>query len=115
MARTKKSRTMRGKLGKTGSKEQMKEQRKAQKSKTLRRFQVKKSNQRKEQAQKKLHRLGLAVETKEEEVAPRARRFVFPTKQETAKSNERESTAQINSETTELSTSELLDAFTETE
>lgn len=110
MARTKKSRTMRGKLGKTGSKEQLKEQRKAQKSKTLRRFEAKKKNQRKEQAQRKLERLGLAPPQEEVAVPVRPRRFTFMPKDETL---EVETTEQV--ESNELTVSDLMDAFSETE
>jgi hypothetical protein len=53
MARVKKSRSMRGKLGKTGSKEMMKEQNKARKASSTRRFVTKKAKERKEQAHKK--------------------------------------------------------------
>lgn len=116
MARAKKSRTMRGKLGKTGSKEQMKEQKKAQKSKDVRRFQVKKANQRKEQAQKKLERLGLATEEKQETPVTRARRFTYvPKAEQIAEDNAGVLAQQDDAESNDLSTSDLLDAFTETE
>jgi len=111
MARTKKSRTMRGKLGKTGSKEQMKEQKKAQKSKSIRRFQTKKSNQRKDQAQKKLERLGLAPAVEEAVNPPRARRFTFVSKTVEKEEEQVIETAISN----ELSMSDLVDAFTEAE
>ncbi|BDX02899.1 MAG: hypothetical protein ACPGRG_09470 [Marinomonas sp.] len=116
MARVKKSRSMRGKLGKTGSKEMMKEQNKARKSSSTRRFVTKKAKERKEQAHKKLERLGLLPE-KEAGAAPvRPRRFVFvkpvDEKAEQAKSDLLEaSTADTDSE--DLSLDELLSAFTE--
>lgn len=117
MARTKKSRTMRGKLGKTGSKEMMKEQNKARKASSVRRFATKKAKARKEQAHKKLERLGLLPEKEEAPVATRPRRFVFvkPVDEE-QKAKQADSKAQqsgINSETETLSTDELLSAFSE--
>ena len=77
MARVKKSRTLKGKLGKTGSKEQLKEQRKAQKAATPRAFTAKKAKQRKLQAVRKLERLGLAKPEESKVAAPRPRRFVY--------------------------------------
>ncbi|NVK75515.1 MAG: hypothetical protein HWE24_18745 [Oceanospirillaceae bacterium] len=117
MARVKKSRSMRGKLGKTGSKEMMKEQNKARKSSSTRRFVTKKSKERKEQAQKKLERLGLLPE-KEVEVSPvRPRRFVFvkpaDEKVEQAKLEAMENSDSIENDSEELSVDELLSAFTE--
>ena len=110
MARTKKSRTMRGKLGKTGSKEQMKEQKKAHKSKEVSKFHSKKNKLRKEQAQKKLVRLGLAPEVEEAAAAPRPRRFTFVPKQTEADIIPQEKTVE---ESNELSVNDLMDAFTE--
>ncbi|KJZ12491.1 MAG: hypothetical protein ACPGUE_01620 [Marinomonas sp.] len=112
MARTKKSRTMRGKLGKTGSKEQMKEQKKALKSKGVSKFHSKKNKLRKEQAQKKLVRLGLAPEVEEAVQAPRPRRFTY-----VPKKTEQETPVQekSNEESNELSVNDLMDAFTELE
>lgn len=109
MARTKKSRTMRGKLGKTGSKEQMKEQKKALKSKEVSKFHSKKNKLRKEQAQKKLVRLGLAPETEEVVQATRPRRFTFVPKQTEEVIVEEKSKEESN----ELSVDDLMDAFTE--
>jgi hypothetical protein len=110
MARTKKSRTMRGKLGKTGSKEQMKEQKKALKSKGVSKFHSNKSKLRKEQAQKKLVRLGLVEEAEAVAQAPRPRRFTFVPKQ-----TEEDVIVQEKSkvESNELSVDDLMDAFTE--
>ncbi|WP_191603447.1 hypothetical protein [Marinomonas algicola] len=112
MARSKKTRTMRGKLGKTGTKEMMKEQRKAQKSKEPRRFHVKKSQLRKEQAQKKLSRLGLLPDVAEAKPAIRPRRFTFvaPATEVTVE----EALAQDDSSTEELTTNDLMNAFSET-
>ncbi|MBJ7556899.1 hypothetical protein [Marinomonas spartinae] len=115
MARTKKSRSMRGKLGKTGSKEMMKEQNKARKASSTRRFVVKKSKERKEQAHRKLERLGLLPEQEAPQPATRPRRFVFVKPQE-AKQDEPVKTVNasgINSDTEELTVDELLSAFTE--
>lgn len=116
MARVKKSRSMRGKLGKTGSKEMMKEQNKARKSSSTRRFVTKKSKERKEQAHKKLERLGLLPEKESGALAVRPRRFVFvkpvaeKTELEEAEALENAST---ESDSEDLSLDELLSAFTE--
>ncbi|MFT2099710.1 hypothetical protein ACMUMQ_15365 [Marinomonas sp. 2405UD66-6] len=119
MARVKKSRSMRGKLGKTGSKEMMKEQNKARKASATRRFATKKAKERKEQAHKKLERLGLLPAKEEAAPAVRPRRFVFvkpvDEKEEKAK---KEAEAMklsngINPDTEELSVNELLSAFSE--
>ena len=115
MARVKKSRSMRGKLGKTGSKEMMKEQNKARKASSTRRFVTKKSKERKEQAHKKLERLGLLPE-KDAGAAPvRPSRFVFvkpvDEKPEAAKIDVE--TSNIDTDSEDLSVDELLSAFTE--
>ena len=115
MARVKKSRSMRGKLGKTGSKEMMKEQNKARKASSTRRFVTKKSKERKEQAQKKLERLGLLPE-KEAEVAPvRPRRFVYvkPVDEKAEQAKAEEKANNIDSDSEDLSLDELLSAFSE--
>ncbi|MFT2112412.1 hypothetical protein [Marinomonas sp. 2405UD68-3] len=112
MARSKKTRTMRGKLGKTGTKEMMKEQRKAQKSKELRRFHVKKSQLRKEQAQKKLARLGLLPEVEDKAPAQRPRRFTYVPPVMEKESENIESQEESNTE--ELTTNDLMNAFSET-
>jgi hypothetical protein len=119
MARVKKSRSMRGKLGKTGSKEAMKEQNKARKASSTRRFATKKAKERKEQAHKKLDRLGLLPAKEETGSVVRPRRFVFvkpvDEKEEQAK-KEAEAiklTNGINTETEDLSVDELLSAFNE--
>ncbi len=110
MARSKKTRTMRGKLGKTGTKEMMKEQRKAQKSKEPSRYHVKKSQLRKEQAHKKLERLGLLPEVEETTVAARPRRFTYvPPVVEKAP----EEVVQEKNNTEELTTNDLMSAFSE--
>lgn len=115
MARVKKSRSMRGKLGKTGSKEMMKEQNKARKDSPTRRFVVKKSKQRKEQAHKKLERLGLLPETEVAQPAQRPRRFVFekPQEERAEDKNAVKTNASLNTESEDLSVDELLSAFTE--
>lgn len=115
MARTKKSRSMRGKLGKTGSKEMMKEQNKARKASPTRRFKVKKSKDRKEQAHKKLERLGLLPEKDAAQPAARPRRFVFvkPQEEKAEEPVKAKNATGINTETEELSVEELLSAFTE--
>ena len=115
MARVKKSRSMRGKLGKTGSKEMMKEQNKARKSSSTRRFVTKKAKERKEQAHKKLDRLGLLPE-KEAGAAPvRPRRFVFvkPVDEKAEQAETLDLTANVDAESEDLSLDELLSAFTE--
>ncbi|MBU1296032.1 MULTISPECIES: hypothetical protein [Marinomonas] len=115
MARVKKSRSMRGKLGKTGSKEMMKEQNKARKSSPTRRFVTKKSKERKEQAHKKLERLGLLPE-KEAGAAPvRPRRFVFvkPVDEKAEQAEAMENVNNIDTDSEDLSLDELLSAFTE--
>ncbi|MCZ2722237.1 hypothetical protein O1D97_11455 [Marinomonas sp. 15G1-11] len=111
MARSKKSRTMRGKLGKTGTKEMMKEQRKAQKSKEPRRFHVKKAHLRKEQAQKKLTRLGLLPEVQEAKPTVRPRRFTFvaPVTEVAVDTV----IAEEENQTDELTTNDLMNAFSE--
>lgn len=112
MARLKKSRSMRGKLGvKTGSKEMMKEQKKARKSKEISRFQVKKAKQRKDQAHKKLSRLGLLPEDVIVAPEPRPRRFTMPVKEAPVQ----KAKAPVASDNDSLSTQELLDAFAEAE
>jgi hypothetical protein len=110
MARSKKTRTMRGKLGKTGSKEMMKEQKKAQKSKEPRRFHTKKAQLRKEQAQKKLARLGLLPEVAESAAPVRPRRFTFVApKTETVEAV----IVAVEEQSEDLSVNDLMDAFTE--
>lgn len=115
MARTKKSRSMRGKLGKTGSKEMMKEQNKARKSSSTRRFKVKKSKERKEQANKKLDRLGLLPVKEAAQAVARPRRFVFvkPKEEKEPEFIKPTLTSGINQETEDLSVDELLSAFSE--
>ncbi len=117
MARVKKSRSMRGKLGKTGSKEAMKEQNKARKASSTRRFTTKKSKERKEQAHKKLERLGLLPEKEEASTPVRPRRFVYvkpvDEKEEQAKKDAEKLVNGVNTESQNLSTDELLFAFTE--
>ncbi|MGJ8648520.1 MAG: hypothetical protein ACSHXJ_16640 [Marinomonas colpomeniae] len=121
MARVKKSRSMRGKLGKTGSKEAMKEQNKARKSSSTRRFATKKSKERKEQAHKKLDRLGLLPEKQEAGAVVRPRRFVFvkpidENEEQAKKVAAAEAAALakgINPDSEELSVDEVLSAFTE--
>ncbi|AWY00706.1 hypothetical protein A8139_12515 [Marinomonas primoryensis] len=117
MARAKKSRSMRGKLGKTGSKEQMKEQNKARKASSTRRFATKKSKERKEQAHKKLDRLGLLPEKDAAPAAGRPRRFVFvkPVDEaaEQAKAEAMAKSNDIDTDSEDLSLDELLSAFTE--
>lgn len=110
MARIKKTRTMRGKLGKTGTKEMMKEQKKAQKSKEVRRFHSKKVKLRKEQAQKKLARLGLLPEVVEVKPVQRARRFIYVAP---IVANEAQPALAAKIETTELTVDDLMSAFTE--
>ncbi len=102
---------MRGKLGKTGTKEMMKEQRKAQKSKEPRRFHVKKSQLRKEQAQKKLSRLGLLPDVADAKPAVRPRRFTYvaPVTEVAVEAV----IAQEESSTEELTTNDLMNAFSE--
>ncbi|TYL47888.1 hypothetical protein [Marinomonas sp. IMCC 4694] len=116
MARVKKSRSMRGKLGKTGSKEMMKEQNKARKSSSTRRFVTKKSKERKEQAHKKLERLGLLPEKEAGASVVRPRRFVFvkPAAEKKAMEEaEALENAHTESDSEDLSLDELLSAFTE--
>ncbi|MCW4627541.1 MULTISPECIES: hypothetical protein [Marinomonas] len=115
MARVKKSRSMRGKLGKTGSKEMMKEQNKARKASPTRRFVTKKAKERKEQAHKKLERLGLLPE-KEVAAAPaRPRRFVFvkPVDEKAEQTKMQAQSNNIDKDSEDLSLDELLSAFTE--
>lgn len=117
MARAKKSRSMRGKLGKTGSKEMMKEQNKARKSSSTRRFVTKKSKERKDQAHKKLERLGLLPATEAGAAPERPRRFVFvkPVDEnaEKEKAAALEKTKVTDTDSEDLSLDELLSAFTE--
>ena len=121
MARVKKSRSMRGKLGKTGSKETMKEQNKARKSSSTRRFVTKKSKERKEQAHKKLDRLGLLPEKQEVGPVERPRRFVYvkpvdENEEQAKKIAAAEAAALakgINPDSEELSVDEVLSAFSE--
>jgi hypothetical protein len=115
MARVKKSRSMRGKLGKTGSKEMMKEQNKARKASSTRRFVTKKAKERKEQAHKKLERLGLLPE-KEVVAAPvRPRRFVFvkPVDEKAEQAKTEAQSKELDTGGDDLSLDELLSAFTE--
>jgi len=113
MARVKKSRSMRGKLGKTGSKEMMKEQNKARKASSVRRFATKKSKQRKDQAHKKLERLGLLPEKEEAVPATRPRRFVFVKPEAEKPSEPTKVSESLQSDREDLSVDELLSAFTE--
>lgn len=102
---------MRGKLRKTGSKETMKEQNKARKASSNRRFVVKKAKERKEQAQKKLERLGLAPEKKEVTVPPRPRRFILIKSKE--KKNRQVNDSQSHVTSPEPSVDDLVSEFTE--
>lgn len=77
MSRSKKTRSLKGKLGKTGTKEMMKEQKKARKAATPSRFDAKKVKQRKLQAQRKLERLGIAPEAEAPVTVVRPKRFTF--------------------------------------
>lgn len=112
MSRLKKSRSLKGKLSKTGTKEMLKEQKKARKAASPSRFDAKKAKQRKEQAQRKLERLGLAPEATPEAPAVRPKRFTY-----TPKAGEKQTTpsqsAAATQDDVELSKNELLDAFTE--
>ncbi|WP_067099579.1 hypothetical protein [Marinomonas atlantica] len=109
MARVKKSRSMKGKLGQTGTKEMHKEQKKARKAANPTRFDAKKEKQRKEQAKKKLERLGLLPEPEAVQQKVRPKRFTFtPKVDETAKKVD---TNKVNEEDTVVN--DLLDAFTE--
>lgn len=108
MSRLKKSRSMKGKLGKTGTKEMLKEQKKARKAASPSRFDAKKAKQRKEQAHKKLDRLGLLPEKEVEQPKVRPKRFTFTPKVEDAASKQAEQTKSEN-----LVKNDLLDAFTE--
>ena len=113
MARLKKSRSMRGKLGKTGSKEAMKEQKKARKASASRRFVTKKAKERKEQAYKKLERLGLLPE-KEEAIAPaRPRRFVFVKPKKIEDVSEHDENSKDATDLPEPSVDDLISEFTE--
>jgi hypothetical protein len=113
MARVKKSRSMRGKLGKTGSKEMMKEQNKARKASPTRRFVTKKAKERKEQAHKKLERLGLLPEKEVETASVRPRRFVFVKPVDEKAEQTKTQSNNIDTESDDLSLDELLSAFTE--
>lgn len=113
MARVKKSRSMRGKLGKTGSKEMMKEQNKARKASSPRRFAAKKAKQRKDQAHKKLERLGLLPEKEEAQQPVRPRRFVYVKPESEKQQDDKVSDVVVNSDNEDLSVDELLSAFTE--
>ncbi|WP_067219708.1 hypothetical protein ACPUEK_12500 [Marinomonas gallaica] len=108
MARVKKSRSLKGKLGKTGTKEMHKEQKKARKAANPTRFDAKKEKQRKEQAKKKLERLGLLPEPEAVQQKVRPKRFTFtPKVDETAKKVD----TKVSEEDTVVN--DLLDAFTE--
>ena len=115
MARSKKTRTMRGKLGKTGSKEMLKQQRKALKSKEERRFHSKKTKLRKEQAQKKMSRLGLLPAEAETKPAPRARRFTFVPPVVEQVEDIKDDRLDLDTDSAELSVNELMFAFTESD
>ena len=108
MSRMKKSRSMKGKLGKTGTKEMLKEQKKARKAASPSRFDAKKTKQRKEQAQRKLGRLGLLPEAEKVEPKVRPKRFTFTPKVAEATVAE---APEKNAE--QLVKSDLLDALTE--
>ncbi|CUB03560.1 hypothetical protein [Marinomonas fungiae] len=82
MSRVKKSRSMKGKLGKTGTKEMLKEQKKARKAASPSKFDAKKAKQRKDQAHRKLERLGLLPEKESEQPKVRPKRFTFTPKVE---------------------------------
>lgn len=107
MARVKKSRSMKGKLGQTGTKEMHKEQKKARKAASPSRFDAKKEKQRKEQAKRKLERLGLLPEPEEVQQKVRPKRFTFTPKVE--------ETVTVESQASEQDSikNDLLDALTE--
>lgn len=108
MSRLKKSRSMKGKLGKTGTKEMLKEQKKARKAATPSRFDAKKAKQRKDQAQRKLERLGILPEKEVEQPKVRPKRFTFTPKVEESTNSSVEQTKSEDSVK-----NDLLDAFTE--
>ncbi|TDO99989.1 hypothetical protein DFP79_1008 [Marinomonas balearica] len=115
MARVKKSRSMKSRLGrdaKTGSKEMLKEQNKARKASKPNKFQTKKSKERKEQAHKKLVRLGLAPKEEAASQAPRPRRFTMPVREEDKVAKVE---VEVKEDSNELIANDLLDAFTETD
>lgn len=108
MSRLKKSRSLKGKLAKTGTKEMLKEQKKARKAASPSRFDAKKAKQRKEQAQRKLQRQGLLPEVEAEAPKVRPKRFTF-----TPKVEEPEVQVEEVEATDEVTVDDLLDAFTE--
>ena len=112
MSRSKKTRSLKGKLGKTGTKEMMKEQKKARKAATPSRFDAKKTKQRKLQASRKLDRLGLSKEPEAVEQKVRPKRFTFtqPVKEADSLTN---SDSQSVADSDELTKEDLLAALTE--
>ncbi|RDL45959.1 hypothetical protein DN730_02640 [Marinomonas piezotolerans] len=111
MSRSKKSRSLKGKLAKTGTKEMMKEQKKARKAASpTSRFDAKKIKQRKEQALRKLERQGLLPEPEAPEPKVRPKRFTFTPKPSEIKA--KSSTSSVK-DSEELTQEELLDALTE--
>lgn len=113
MSRLKKSRSLKGKLSKTGTKEMLKEQKKARKAASPSRFDAKKAKQRKEQSQRKLERLGIAPEATPEVSKVRPKRFTFTPKVDQVPAKEATETASTAQDDHTLSDNELLDAFTE--
>jgi hypothetical protein len=92
----------------------MKEQNKARKASSTRRFATKKSKERKEQSHKKLERLGLLPPKSEAGPAVRPRRFVFVKPVNEKEEQEKALAEQANNtESEDLSVDELLSAFTE--
>ncbi len=110
MSRSKKSRSLKGKLGKTGTKEMMKEQKKARKAASPSRFDAKKVKQRKVQAQRKLERLGMAPEAEVPVAKVRPKRFTFTTAKPSQEAELSKAESQDNEQ---LSKEELLAALTE--
>lgn len=108
MSRVKKSRSMKGKLGKTGTKEMLKEQKKARKAASPSRFDAKKAKQRKDQAHRKLERLGLLPEKEAEQPKVRPKRFTF-----TPKVEESANTKVEQAKSEDSVKNDLLDALTE--
>lgn len=110
MSRLKKSRTLKGKLGKTGTKEMLKEQKKARKAATPSKFLAKKAKQRKDQAARKLERLGLAPEPVAAQQKVRPKRFIFTPKTEGSEVTQQQYDSEMSSE---VSANDLLNALTE--
>lgn len=112
MSRSKKSRSLKGKLSKTGTKEMLKEQKKARKAASPSRFDAKKAKQRKEQSQRKLERLGLAPDAASEAPKVRPKRFTFTPKVDAQQATQAPAEV-VDQDDIEISSNELLDAFTE--